>query len=106
MGERTREWFILIAGDIIVFNVALWLTLLVRYFEWPDANRLAMHMSPFLIFTGAYVYSVYTNMGAVIIWNTGLLSLLAMALMMGRNDGANKILEALTELIKSKSKKD
>jgi lipopolysaccharide/colanic/teichoic acid biosynthesis glycosyltransferase len=56
MGERSRELFILIVGDIVIFNVALWLTLLVRYFELPDINRLATHFPPFLIFTGVWLF--------------------------------------------------
>jgi len=51
MGERTRELFVLIVGDIIVFNVALWVTLLIRYFELPSMERLESHVPPFLTFT-------------------------------------------------------
>lgn len=55
MGERVRELFMLIVGDIIVFNIALWVTLLVRYLEWPPAERLEAHIPPFLIFTGVWI---------------------------------------------------
>lgn len=55
MGERSRELFIFIVGDIIVFNVALWLTLLVRYFEIPSIARLEAHVPPFLIFSGVWL---------------------------------------------------
>ncbi|MCA9354901.1 MAG: sugar transferase [Candidatus Kaiserbacteria bacterium] len=56
MGERARELSILILGDIIAFNVALWLTLLVRYFELPTLERLEMHVPPFLIFSGVWLF--------------------------------------------------
>lgn len=70
MGERTRELAILIIGDIVVFNVALWLTLLVRYFEVPDMARLALHVPPFLTFTAVWLgiffilglYDKHTNL--------------------------------------------
>lgn len=55
MGERTRELFVLIVGDIIIFNVALWLTLLVRYFELPGLDRLALHVPPFLAFSAVWL---------------------------------------------------
>ncbi|MCA9360505.1 sugar transferase [Candidatus Kaiserbacteria bacterium] len=56
MGERTRELFILVVGDIIVFNLSLWLTLLVRYFELPSMDRLATHLPPFFVFTGVWLF--------------------------------------------------
>jgi len=70
MGERTRELLILIMGDIIAFNVALWLTLFVRYVELPSADRLAQHVPPFLIFSGVWIviffilglYDKHTNL--------------------------------------------
>ena len=55
MGERTRELFTLIFGDILVFNVALWLTLFFRYLEIPDAARLEAHFGPFLTFTVLWI---------------------------------------------------
>jgi len=39
--------FILFLGDIAVFLVSLWLTLLVRYFEVPDADIWYNHLVPF-----------------------------------------------------------
>jgi lipopolysaccharide/colanic/teichoic acid biosynthesis glycosyltransferase len=70
MGERSRELMILIIGDIIVFNLALWLMLLVRYFELPSMERLADHVPPFLIFSGVWLlvffilglYDKHTNL--------------------------------------------
>ncbi len=55
MGERARELFVLIIGDIIVFNVALWLTLLVRYLELPNVDRLTQHVPPFLIISAVWL---------------------------------------------------
>ncbi len=55
MGERTRELFTLILGDILAFNVALWLTLFFRYLEIPGGDRLEAHFEPFLIFTVIWI---------------------------------------------------
>ncbi len=70
MGERSRELTILILGDIIAFNLALWLTLLVRYFELPSGDRLGQHVPPFLIFSAVWIviffilglYDKHTNL--------------------------------------------
>jgi lipopolysaccharide/colanic/teichoic acid biosynthesis glycosyltransferase len=70
MGERARELFVLIVGDIVVFNVALWVTLLVRYFELPSMERLSDHVPPFLTFTAVWLgvffilglYDKHTNL--------------------------------------------
>jgi lipopolysaccharide/colanic/teichoic acid biosynthesis glycosyltransferase len=55
MGERTRELFILILGDIVVFNVALWVTLLVRYLELPSVERLEAHVPPFFTLSAVWL---------------------------------------------------
>jgi FlaA1/EpsC-like NDP-sugar epimerase len=70
MGERARELLILIAGDILLFNAALWLTLLIRYLEIPTMERLALHVPPFLIFSAVWLvvffimglYDKHTNL--------------------------------------------
>lgn len=70
MGERTRELFILIIGDIVSFNIALWLMLLVRYFEIPTIDRLSSHVPPFLAFSVVWLvvffilglYDKHTNL--------------------------------------------
>lgn len=59
MGERTRELFILILGDIICFSLALWLTLLVRYLEWPPAERLDAHFGPFMTLSAIWLFVFY-----------------------------------------------
>lgn len=59
MGERTRELFILVLGDIICFTVALWLTLTLRYLEWPSSERLDEHFGPFLILSSLWVVTFY-----------------------------------------------
>jgi lipopolysaccharide/colanic/teichoic acid biosynthesis glycosyltransferase len=56
MGERTRELLVLIIGDIIVFNVALLLTLTLRYLEFPDFERLMLHIPPFLTFSAVWLF--------------------------------------------------
>lgn len=70
MGERARELTILIIGDIIAFNVALWVMLFVRYFEIPSYERLSDHVPPFLIFSAVWLgiffisglYDKHTNL--------------------------------------------
>ena len=59
MGERTRELLILITGDITVFFIALWCTLLVRYLEWPSGELLGNHFGPFLILSGVWLFIFY-----------------------------------------------
>ena len=55
MEERTRELLTLIIGDIVVFISALWLTLLVRYWSWPNTELLQMHLGPFLIVAAIWI---------------------------------------------------
>ncbi len=59
MGERTRELTILIIGDSIAFLSALWLTLLVRYLDWPAGDLLASHFGPFLLLSGLWLFIFY-----------------------------------------------
>lgn len=59
MGERTRELFILIMGDALCFSLALWLTLTVRYLEWPSIERLDDHFWPFLLLSGIWIFIFY-----------------------------------------------
>ena len=69
MGERSRELAILLIGDAVFFMVALWITLAVRYLEWPSVNNLSVHISPFLalsllwvvVFYIAGLYDKHTN---------------------------------------------
>lgn len=55
MGERARELSIFIIGDIVVFNISLYIMLLVRYLEIPSAARLEDHVPPFLIFSAVWI---------------------------------------------------
>ncbi len=59
MGERARELSALIIGDIICFSLALWLTLLVRYLEWPTAERVDDHFGPFFLLALIWVLVFY-----------------------------------------------
>ncbi len=59
MTLRTRELFVLILGDIVCFTVALWLTLLVRYLEWPSTENLQSHLGPFLILSIFWITIFY-----------------------------------------------
>lgn len=55
MGERTRELITLIGGDIAVFIISLWVTLLVRYLEIPTVEALESHLGPFLLLSGIWL---------------------------------------------------
>lgn len=59
MGERTRELLILLVGDIFFFTLSLWLTLLVRYLQWPSAERLETHFMPFMILSAVWLFIFY-----------------------------------------------
>lgn len=59
MGERTRELLLLITGDLVVFLVALWVTLLVRYAAWPGSSILYEHLGPFAILMIFWVFIFY-----------------------------------------------
>ena len=55
MGERTRELMTLLLGDALLFVVALWITLLVRYISIPEADVINAHMGPFLMLIGVWI---------------------------------------------------
>lgn len=59
MGERTRELLTLLLGDVAIFVASLWLTLTVRYLEIPSAERLDMHLGPFLLLSGVWLFVFY-----------------------------------------------
>lgn len=59
MGERTRELLILIVGDIFFFILALWITLLVRYFSLPDYELFVAHLGPFAIISLVWLFVFY-----------------------------------------------
>lgn len=46
---RERELFLLLLGDFIVFYIALWATLVVRYLQFPNESTLDSHLLPFSI---------------------------------------------------------
>lgn len=47
--RNKKEPLVLFAGDILFFFVALWLTLLIRYGEFPGQELFASHSTPFSI---------------------------------------------------------
>jgi len=59
MGERARELLILIGGDILSFALALWLTLLVRYFSIPEYDLFVAHLWPFAIISTVWLFIFY-----------------------------------------------
>src|SRR5277367_6533649 len=42
-----REYILLLIGDIIVFTLALWLTLTLRYLAPPSPELFRIHLVPF-----------------------------------------------------------
>lgn len=59
MGERTRELFLLVLGDIVCFSIALLLTLTLRYFSIPEWEFFQAHIGPFLILSGVWIFIFY-----------------------------------------------
>jgi len=59
MGERARELLVLVSGDIVVFMVSLWLTLLVRYVAIPSTELLLNHFGPFLLLSSLWLLIFY-----------------------------------------------
>ena len=59
MGERTRELAVLILGDITIFVLTLWLTLLVRYQEIPPTELLMQHIIPFSLLAAVWLFIFY-----------------------------------------------
>ena len=59
MGERTRELLILITGDVVVFLTALWLTLFIRYLEFPNILLLEAHFWPFSFLSILWIFIFY-----------------------------------------------
>lgn len=54
-----RESLILLLGDVVFFFLALWLTLFVRYIEFPDYFRFISHAKPFSILFIIWVIFFY-----------------------------------------------
>ncbi|PIR82737.1 hypothetical protein COU20_00985 [Candidatus Kaiserbacteria bacterium CG10_big_fil_rev_8_21_14_0_10_59_10] len=50
-----REYLVLLAGDVLVFTLALWVTLALRYLEPPAIGLFRLHFEPFLLLFGAWV---------------------------------------------------
>lgn len=59
MGERSRELLVLISGDIVIFLVSLWLTLLLRYLSIPSTDLLFNHLGPFLLLSSIWLLIFY-----------------------------------------------
>ena len=58
---RKQEPYVLLAGDILFFLAALWLTLLIRYAEIPHVTLFYNHLTPFsvlfIVWVGVYFIS-------------------------------------------------
>ena len=45
----TRQALLLFLGDLFSYTVALWLTLLIRYWSYPSWGIFSVHLYPFSI---------------------------------------------------------
>jgi len=59
MGERRRELLVLLLGDICCLAVALYVTLTVRYLALPSEALLLMHITPFAMVGGVWLFIFY-----------------------------------------------
>ena len=55
----TKATAYLFVGDLAVFVLSLWLTLLVRYLELPSAELLSLHLSAFTALFGVWILIFY-----------------------------------------------
>jgi len=58
-GINKKEPIVLFLGDILIFLVSLWLTLLVRYFNFPDWAVFFDHLVPFLLLFIVWIFFFY-----------------------------------------------
>lgn len=58
-GINKKEPIVLFLGDILIFLVSLWLTLLVRYFDLPDWAVFLDHLVPFLLLFMVWIFFFY-----------------------------------------------
>lgn len=54
-----REQLLLLLGDIIFFYIALWITLTIRYLEWPKPEVIDIHLLPFSILFFIWIVVFY-----------------------------------------------
>ncbi len=50
-----REYILLLLGDILVFTIALWATLALRYLEIPSRALFGLHLVPFTFLFAAWI---------------------------------------------------
>lgn len=51
-----REYAILLAGDVIVFVLSLWLTIVVRYLSFPSYEFFQLHLVPFSFLFAVWIF--------------------------------------------------
>ena len=59
----------------------------------------------FFLFMGIYAYTAFSDKSEGVIWNTGLLALIALLAIMSRTDLGAQLMSTVVELIKAKAKK-
>lgn len=68
--SNTKEATLLFVGDLLIFLAALWITLAVRYGEFPDSSLFMLHLVPFsflfalwiVVFFVAGLYDKHTRL--------------------------------------------
>jgi len=56
-----RAALLLLVGDVAAFALALWLTLLVRYEQWPSHLTIRDHATPFAILFAVWIFVFYVS---------------------------------------------
>lgn len=56
-----RDVFVLVAGDLMLFVVSLWLTLFIRYLEVPDQQLFVDHLKAFSLLFGVWMTVFYIS---------------------------------------------
>jgi len=58
----------------------------------------------FFLFIAIYAYTTFGDKSEAVIWNTGLIALIAFLAVMSRSDMGAKLVDSLIEIIKLKMK--
>ncbi len=58
---RKKEALLLFIGDVFFFYFSLWLTLCVRYGEWPSMELLQSHLYPFSLLFVVWVFVFFVS---------------------------------------------
>jgi FlaA1/EpsC-like NDP-sugar epimerase len=54
-----KEPILLLLGDLLIFDISLWLMLFIRHFEVPSSELIVSHIAPFSILFLVWIVSFY-----------------------------------------------